>query len=205
MEFLTPDAVGIGRAVSLLRAGEVIGFPTDTVYGLAALASNQRAVRRVFDVKGRSLSQPLVLMLADAGWLEAWARVDERARGYMRAWWPGPVTLVLPAQPEVGAPLTSSGQPRTIAARIPDHPVALALLREVGEALATTSANRSGEPPAMTPLETAWVKGVRAVLDGGRAPGGTPSTLLDVSKDEPHILRPGPISEAEILGVRDRA
>lgn len=204
MDFLTPDAVGIGRAVRLLRAGEVIGFPTDTVYGLAALASNHSAVRRVFEVKGRSLSQPLVLMLADARWLEAWARVDERARGYMQAWWPGPVTLVLPAGPGVGPPLTSRGEPRTIAARIPDHPVAMALLREAGEALATTSANRSGEPPAMSPLQTAWVKGVRAVLDGGRAPGGTPSTLLDISNEEPYILRQGPISEKEILQVRDR-
>jgi L-threonylcarbamoyladenylate synthase len=199
VDFVTPDRSGVARVAELLRAGEVVGLPTDTVYGLAALATHQRAVRRVFELKGRSLSQPLVLMVAEPGQLDAWVWVDERARGYMRRWWPGPLTLVLPARPVVGPPLTSSGQRRTIAARIPDHDVALALLRHVGEALATTSANRSGEPPALTPLETAWVSGLAAVLDGGRAPGEVPSTLLDVSGGEPRILRPGPVPAEALL------
>jgi L-threonylcarbamoyladenylate synthase len=193
VDILTPDDAGISRVAELLRSGEVIGFPTDTVYGLAALAGHERAVRRVFEVKGRSFSQPLILMVADADRLDGWARVDERAREYMRRWWPGPLTLVLPAAEGVGPPLTSAGQPRTIAARIPDHRVALALLRAVGEPLATTSANRSGEPPALTPLETAWVDGLGAVLDGGRAPGALPSTLLDLSGEVPRILRAGPV------------
>ena len=199
MDFLTPDAAGIGRAVRLLQSGELIGFPTDTVYGLAALAADDRAVRRVFEVKGRSLEQPLILMVAEAERLEAWARVDDRARDYMRRWWPGPLTLVLPALAGIGPPLTSSGSGRTIAARIPDHPVALALLRQVGEALATTSANRSGQPPATTALETAWVEGPAAVLDAGRAPGGVPSTLLDLSDAEPRVLRPGPVPDEALL------
>jgi len=183
----------------MLRAGEVIGFPTDTVYGLAALASDERAVKRVFEVKRRPLSQPLILMVSQAEWLEAWAQVDDRAREYMKAWWPGPLTLVLPALSWVGPPLTSSQSPRTIAARIPDHPVAMALLRKVGQALATTSANRSGEPPALTALETAWVEGLRAVLDAGRAPGGVPSTLLDLSGQQPQVLRPGPVPAEALL------
>jgi L-threonylcarbamoyladenylate synthase len=195
-------AAGIARAVGLLRAGEVVGFPTDTVYGLAALARHERAVRRVFEIKGRSLSQPLILMVADAAQLEGWADVDDRARAYMRRWWPGPLTLVLRAREGIGPPLTSATQPRTIAARIPDHPVALALLRAAGEPLATTSANRSGEPPALTPLESAWVEGLAAVLDGGRAPGTVPSTLLDVSRGEPRILRAGPVpAEALVSGA----
>ncbi len=198
MDFLTPDPRGVAAVAELLRAGEVIGFPTDTVYGLAALAGHERAVRRVFELKGRSLSQPLVLMVAEPGQLDAWACVDDRARGYMRRWWPGPLTLVLPAREGVRPPLTSSGEPHTIAVRIPGHDVALALLREVGEALATTSANRSGDPPALTPLETAWVSGLAAVLDGGRAPGAVPSTLLDVTGAEPRILREGPVP-AEVL------
>ncbi|HXM53789.1 MAG TPA: L-threonylcarbamoyladenylate synthase [Candidatus Dormibacteraeota bacterium] len=201
MDILTPDAAGIARVVDLLRAGEVVGFPSDTVYGLAALAGHERAVRRVFEVKGRSFSQPLILMVAEPAWLEGWAHVDERARGYMERWWPGPLTLVLPAREGVGPPLTSASRPRTIAARIPDHEVALALLRAAGEALATTSANRSGEPPALTPLESAWVDGLAAVLDGGRAPGAVPSTLLDVSGDEPRVLRAGPVpAEALVSG-----
>ncbi len=199
VDIVAPDRGGIARVVELLRAGEVIGFPTDTVYGLAALASQPRAVRRVFEVKGRSLSNPLVLMVADPEQLEGWADVDERARGYMRRWWPGPLTLVLRACEDVHPPLTSSGQPRTIGARIPDHEVALRLLRQAGEPLATTSANRSGEPPALTPLETAWVEGLAAVLDGGRAPGALPSTVLDVSAGEPRILREGPVTPEMLL------
>lgn len=198
MDFLTADAAGIERASRLLKAGEVIAFPTDTVYGLAALASDGRAVRRVFELKGRSFGRPLILMVAEPARLERWAELDNRARACMEAWWPGPLTLVLPARPGAGPPLTSSGRPRTIAARIPDHAVAAALLREVGEALATTSANRSGEPPARTALEAASVRGVDAVVDGGRAPGGVPSTLLDLTGPEPRILRPGPISEEEL-------
>ena len=202
MDILTADAAGIARVVQLLRAGEVVGFPTDTVYGLAALARHGRAVRKVFEVKGRSLSQPLVLMVADAAQLESWAHVDERARAYMQRWWPGPLTLVLRACEGIGPPLTSATQPRTIAARIPDHPVALELLRAAGEPLATTSANRSGEPPALTPLESAWVEGLAAVLDGGRAPGAVPSTLLDLSRDEPRILRAGPVpAESLVAGA----
>jgi len=202
MDILTADAAGIARVVDLLRAGEVVGFPTDTVYGLAALARHTRAVRRVFEIKGRSLSQPLILMVSDAAQLESWAYVDERARAYMGRWWPGPLTLVLQAREGIGPPLTSVTQPRTIAARIPDHPVALALLRAAGEPLATTSANRSGEPPALTPLESAWVEGLAAVLDGGRAPGAVPSTLLDVSRDEPRILRAGPVpADALVCGA----
>lgn len=200
MDILIPDRGGIPRLVELLRAGEVVGFPTDTVYGLAALATNGRAVRRVFELKGRSLSQPLVLMVARPEQLDAWAVVDDRARAYMRRWWPGPLTLVMPAREGVGPPLTSAGRPHTIAARIPDHPLALALLEETGEALATTSANRSGEPPALTPLEAAWVEGLVAVLDGGRAPGSVPSTLLDLSEGPPRVLRAGPVPEEALVG-----
>lgn len=202
MDFLTPDAAGLGRAAALLRAGEVVGFPTDTVYGLAALATQEHAVRRVFAIKGRPPSQPLILMVAEPDQLKAWAGVDDRAREYMARWWPGPLTLILPARPGVGPPLTSSGWPRTIAVRIPGHDVALRLLREMGEALATTSANRSGEPPATTPLETGWVEGLAAVVDSGRAPGGVPSTLLDLSGQKPRVLRAGPIPQAALMDLQ---
>ncbi len=183
----------------LLKAGKVVGFPTDTVYGLAALASDDQAVRQVFEAKGRPLSRALILMVAQAEWLDAWAEVDDRARSLMRAWWPGPLTLVLPAKPAARPPLASSGPPPSIAARIPDHPVATALLRHVGSALATTSANRSGEPPAMTAADAAALRGIHVVIDSGRAPGGLPSTLLDLTGNEPRVLRPGPISEKELF------
>jgi L-threonylcarbamoyladenylate synthase len=197
-DILAPSDAGIKRLLELLRAGEVIGFPTDTVYGLAALASNQAAVRRIFEIKGRSLSQPLVLMVSGAEDVDAWALVDDRARDYMRRWWPGPLTLVLPAAEGVRPPLVA-GLPRTLGIRVPDDARALALLREVGEGLATTSANLSGQPPAQTPLEVLWVRGVAAVLDGGRTPGGVPSTVLDLTSDEPRVIREGAIPAGDLL------
>jgi L-threonylcarbamoyladenylate synthase len=198
-DILPATEAGIKRALDLLRAGEVIAFPTDTVYGLAALADDQAAVRRIYELKGRPLSQPLVLMLADAEAVEDWATVDERARGYMERWWPGPLTLVLPAAAGLRPPLVA-GRPRTLGVRVPRHGPALALLRAAGTGLATTSANLSGQQPAQTALEAAWVKGVAAVLDAGRTPGGVPSTVLDVSMGKPRLVREGAIPAAELLG-----
>jgi L-threonylcarbamoyladenylate synthase len=200
-EIVPADADGIKRILQLLRAGEVVGFPTDTVYGLAALGADYRAVRRVYELKGRSLSQPLVLMVPGAEAAEDWAIVDERARAFMRRWWPGPLTLVLPARPGLRPPLVA-GRPRTIGIRVPDHPAAQALLGAAGEGLATTSANLSGQPPAASALEAAWVTGVAAVLDAGRSPGGIPSTVLDLSDPEPRVLRQGAIAAGDLLSGR---
>jgi tRNA threonylcarbamoyl adenosine modification protein (Sua5/YciO/YrdC/YwlC family) len=187
MDRLRPDAAGLARAAELLRRGGVVAFPTDTVYGLAALARDRRACQRIYEIKGRSRSQPLIAMVADADRLQALVRLDERARAFMRRWWPGPLTLVLP---------TVDGEPATLGVRIPDHPVALSLLREVGEALATTSANRSGQPPAMT-AEEAALPGLAAVLDGGRVPGGVASTVLSLTGPDAEVLREGPVAKEE--------
>ncbi len=197
VEVLQPDPDGLARAVELLRQGEVIGFPTDTVYGLAALAGDDRAIRRVYAVKGRSLSQPLVLMPPPGTDLVRWAHVNQRAAAYLERWWPGPLTVILPAASGLKPPLVSP-PPRTVGVRIPNHPTALALLLAAGEPLATTSANRSGLPPALVPLDAAWLGGLAAVLDGGRVPGGQPSTLLDLTTEPARILREGPISAAEL-------
>jgi L-threonylcarbamoyladenylate synthase len=196
-EILPTGPAGTARATQLLRAGHVIGFPTDTVYGLAALASDPRAVRRVYELKGRPLRQPLVLMIGDPQAAEAWAQVDERARRFMERWWPGPLTLILPARPGLRPPLVT-GRPRGIGIRIPDHPGALDLLRTSGEALATTSANLSGQEPARTALEAAWVRGVAMVLDAGGSPGGVPSTVLELTGPEPRVLRDGAIPAAAL-------
>jgi L-threonylcarbamoyladenylate synthase len=197
VEFVGADPAGLRRAAGLLIDGQVIGIPTDTVYGLAALASDMRAVRRVFEIKGRSLSQPLVLMVAEPGQVSDLAEFGARERGYMDRFWPGPLTLVLKARPGLRPPL-ARGRPRTVGVRIPDHPVALALLREVGRPLATTSANRSGLPPALAPVDAAWLGGLAAVVDAGQAPGGIPSTLLDLTGPEPRILRAGPLAAAAL-------
>jgi len=197
IDVLPGDPPGLARLVELLRAGGVVGFPTDTVYGLAALASDERAVQRVFDIKGRPLSQPLVLMVSEPSLIHGLAEVGERERAYMERWWPGPLTLLLRARPHLRPPLVR-GEPPTVGVRIPDHPDALALLWAVEAPLATTSANRSGLPEAMTAVEAARLGGLAAVMDGGRAPGGVPSTLLDLSGPEPRVLRAGPIPAREL-------
>ncbi|HZV48587.1 MAG TPA: L-threonylcarbamoyladenylate synthase [Candidatus Dormibacteraeota bacterium] len=190
MDLLTPDRTGLARAVELLRAGEVIAFPTDTVYGLAALARDARACERIFEIKGRERSRQLIAMVADPEALDPLVEVTGRARWFMTRWWPGPLTLVLP---------TRSGRPPTLGVRVPDHPVALALLGEVGEPLATTSCNRSGEPSALTVEEASRLEGLAAVLDGGRAPCGRASTVLSLVGPEAEVLRQGPVEEREAL------
>ncbi|MDQ6773563.1 MAG: L-threonylcarbamoyladenylate synthase [Candidatus Dormibacteraeota bacterium] len=198
VEIVDPDGAGVERCADLLRRGKVLGLPTDTVYGLAARAADERAVRRVYAIKGRSLSAPLVLMVAEPAQVATVAEVGEREREFMRRFWPGALTLVLRAGAHLRPPLVT-GEPRTVGVRIPDHALALTLLRAVGEPLATTSANRSGLPPALWPLDVAWLSGVAAILDGGGAPGGVPSTLLDLSGEEPRILRPGPLTAQDLF------
>jgi L-threonylcarbamoyladenylate synthase len=171
--------VDLAAAVGALRAGGVVAFPTDTVYGLAVLPGGESQVHAV---KGRPAELPLILMVAEPAQAEAFVTVDRRARRYMERWWPGPLTLVLPA---------GEG---TLGVRIPDHPLALELLRIAGP-LFTTSANRHGEPPAMTAEEASRLPGLAGVLDGGRAPGGQPSTVIAlVPGQEITVIREGAIS-----------
>jgi L-threonylcarbamoyladenylate synthase len=185
---LKPTRAGLTRAAGLVRGGGVIAFPTDTVYGLGAAADDEVARRRVYRIKGRPVGLPLILMVAAESQLEGWVHVDSRAEGLIRRWWPGPLTLILHAK--------GGG---TLGVRIPKHEVALELLRAAGP-LMTTSANLHGMEPAMTAAEANALSGVAAVLDGGPVPGGTESTVLDLTGPEPHVLRDGAISAPELLG-----
>lgn len=189
MEVLRPEPAGLAAAAELVLAGEVVAFPTDTVYGLAALAGDQAAVDRIYEIKRRPADRRLVVMVAAPAALRALVQVDPRARAVMRRWWPGPLTLVLPSRDAT----------QGLAVRIPNHPVALALLRAVGAPLATTSANLSGEPPALDAAGLPALHGIAAVIDDGRAPGGVPSTLLDLTGREPRLLREGPISFEDLF------
>jgi len=197
IEILEPDGAGLARAAELLRAGAVIAFPTDTVYGLAVRAADAAAIERIYEIKGRARDRSLVLMPSAPSELPRWVRMDTRSRGYMARYWPGPLTLVLPAAEGVGPPLAAANG--TLAVRMPDHVVALQLLEELAEALATTSANLSGEEPALLAGEAAELEGIAAVIDGGRAPGGRPSTVLDLSTEQPVVIREGPITGHELL------
>ena len=185
---LKPTRAGLTRAAQMIRGGGVIAFPTDTVYGLGAAADDEIATRRVFHIKGRPVGLPLILMVAAESQLEGFVHVDSRSESMMRRWWPGPLTLILHAK--------GGG---TLGVRIPNHKVALDLLRAAGP-LMTTSANLHGKDPAMTPGDAA-LPGVMAVLDGGAAPGGLVSTVLDLTGPEPHVLREGAITALELLGL----
>lgn len=187
---LRPDAAGLAEASELLRRGEVIAFPTDTVYGLAARAVNARACDRIYEIKRRPADRRLIAMAPEVEAFEPLVDLSPAARELARRWWPGPLTLVLPAR---------GGDEPTLGVRVPDHDLALALLRAMGEPLATTSANLSGEPPALTASEAARLEGVAAVLDGGPAPGGRASTVLTLAAPDPEVLRPGPISRPDLL------
>lgn len=185
---LKPTVAGFRRAAQLLRGGAVIAFPTDTVYGLAASADDELAQKRIYTIKGRPVGMPLILMVAAESQLEGYVHVDSRAEALIRRWWPGPLTLILHA---VGG--------GTLGVRIPKHKVALGLMRHAGP-LMTTSANLHGQEPAMSAEEASNLKGVMAVLDGGAAPGGTASTVLDLTGADPHVLREGAIPSADLLG-----
>src|SRR6266513_5575958 len=190
---LKPTKAGLMRAAKMLRSGGVIAFPTDTVYGLGVSADDELAAKRIYQIKGRPPGMPLILMVAAESQLEGLVHVDSRAEAMMRRWWPGPLTLVLHA---IGG--------GTLGVRIPKHKVALDLLRHAGP-LMTTSANRHGAEPAMDADEAGALSGVMAVVDGGAAPGGTASTVLDLTGPEPHVLRDGAIPTQELLAPPPRA
>ena len=185
---LKPTRAGLTRVANLLRSGGVIAFPTDTVYGLAAAADDEVARRRIYLIKGRPVGLPLILMAAAESQLEGFVHLDGRAEAIIRSWWPGPLTVILHAK--------GGG---TLGVRIPNHDVALELLRAAGP-LMTTSANLHGREPAMSAEEAAALSGVMAVVDGGAAPGGMASTVLDLTGPEPHVLREGEITTPELLG-----
>lgn len=189
--------VALRHAVDVLNNGGTVVFPTDTVYGLAALPFKREYVERLYAVKGRNSARAIAVLLGDHSDLERVARSpSEAARRLANRFWPGPLTLVVPRNPDL--PDILSKNP-TIGVRIPDHPVALQLLRMAGP-LAVTSANISGRANTATVQEVLeQLDGrVHLIIDGGRTPGGVPSTVVDCTRPDPLILRPGPISVADI-------
>jgi L-threonylcarbamoyladenylate synthase len=182
----------IARAVEILRAGGLVAFPTETVYGLGADASNPAAIGRIFAAKGRPADHPLIVHLASAELLGDWAvDVPPLASTLAAACWPGPLTIVLRRSARVPDAVTG-GLP-TVGLRIPAHPMALELLRVFGGGIAAPSANRFGtvSPTTAEHVRTSFGDRVDLVLDGGPSAVGVESTIVDLSGDEPAILRPG--------------
>jgi len=197
-----PSMQEIEQAVAALRRGDVIGLPTETVYGLAADASNPAAVERIFALKGRPADHPLIVHIADASDIPAWTSgASPLAARLAQVFWPGPLTLILPRSARV--PEVVTGGQDTVGLRCPDHPVALAVLREFGGGLAAPSANRFGRisPTSAAHVRDEFPSGVDVILDGGDCEIGIESTILDLSSGEPRILRPGRISAQRIEAV----
>lgn len=192
------------EAGDLIAAGELVAFPTETVYGLGGDALHPEAAKKIYEAKGRPSDNPLIIHIAETEDLERVAKVvPEQAKKLAAAFWPGPLTMVVWKKENV--PYATTGGLETVAVRMPDHPVALELIRKSGTLIAAPSANTSGRP---SPTEAAHVMGdlegrIAMVLDGGAVGIGIESTIIDLTEDTPMVLRPGYITPqmlSEVLG-----
>ncbi len=190
-----PDV--LERALAVLEEGGLVVLPTDTVYGVGCLAFNSEAVARLYQVKGRPEDKPIPVLLGNIAQLD---QVTENLTSAMRrlaqAYWPGPLTLVLPRHPSLPQAI---GPGTSVGIRLPAHDLAQRLMSAAGP-MAVTSANLSGQPPARSAddAEAALAGRVELILDDGPSPGGQPSSVVDGTTDPPSILRPGPITEADL-------
>jgi L-threonylcarbamoyladenylate synthase len=202
MKPVVADADAISHAAYLLRQGRLVAFPAETVYGLGADASNPVAVADIFKAKGRPADHPLIVHIADIDSLGAWASiVPDAALKLADRFWPGPLAMILNKKPEVSLAVTGGQQ--TVGLRMPDHPVALALLKSFGGGVAAPSANRFCR---ISPTQAAHVNeelgdAVDMILDGGACQFGVESTIIDLSGSRPRLLRPGHITSQEIEAV----
>ena len=189
----------IKKAVAILKKGGVLAFPTDTVYGLGAMADNPAAIRRIFEIKKRPLSLALPLLLSEAEEVDNVAvTIPELARCLIARFWPGALTVILKKAAWVPDVLTAGSS--NVAVRVPAHPVPVALVRGMEMALVGTSANIHGRPSPVTSTEVKeqLADSVDFIIDGGQTPGGIESTVIDVTVVPPRILRQGAISIREI-------
>ena len=196
----TATSETIAEAARLIRAGRLVVFPTETVYGLSADATNGQAVAAIFAAKGRPEFNPLIIHLAGIVDAEKLVKFDDRARAVAAAFWPGPLSLILPRTETCPVNLLAGAGLRTLAVRVPAHPTAQALVKAAATPIAAPSANRSGE---VSPTSAAHVVGslgdaVDLIVDDGPCEIGLESTVLDLSQPEPMILRPGVISEDDL-------
>lgn len=197
-----PSTSVLTEAASILHQGGLVVFPTDTLYALGADASNRPAVKRIFVVKGRNPRSPIPLLVADLTMaIQLVGELPEAAIRLAGRYWPGPLTLVVPA-PRSICTLLTAGTGR-IGLRVPDALVALALIRRFGGPVTGTSANRSGERDPLDANEVLHQLGDRVdvILDGGPVAAGRPSTVVDVTTSPPVIMRPGPVGQREIFDL----
>jgi len=193
----------IAEAARLIRAGRLVAFPTETVYGLGADATNGAAVAAIFAAKDRPDFNPLIIHVADIPDAAKLVRFDDRARTVAKAFWPGPLSLVLPRTGTCPVSLLAGAGLDTLAVRVPSHPTALALIRAAAVPIAAPSANRSGEVSPTSAAHVAQSLGdaVDLIIDGGPCEVGLESTVLDLSRPAPMILRPGAVGAEDLERV----
>lgn len=199
-----PTSTDLAQALSTLAAGEAIVYPTETFYALGVDALSPAALDRLFAIKGREPDKPIALIAADAAMAFALAcEVSARARRLAKAFWPGPLTLVLPAREGIPAALIGPGG--GVGVRVSSHPIALALAAGLGRPISATSANLAGQPPAVELEAARRALGgkVKVLVDGGRLNGGAPSTVVAVNRDRISIIRSGAIGERELAACLD--
>jgi len=197
---LAANDEGLNEAARLLREGGLVAFPTETVYGLGADATNGKAVAGIYEAKGRPSFNPLIVHAASLEQAETYGLFDERARTVARAFWPGPLTLVLPVRKEAGLSSLALAGLETVGLRVPAHPLARAMIARSGKPIAGPSANRSGH---VSPTSAAHVMAdlagrIDAVLDGGPCPVGVESSILDLTGATPRLLRPGGLATDQL-------
>jgi L-threonylcarbamoyladenylate synthase len=195
-----PDRDALSRAAALVRGGGIVAYPTDTLYGLAADPRSAAAIAQLYRIKGRPVELAIPLIAADIAQLEdAGAVLIGRTRRLAQACWPGPLTLVVPAWPQLDARVSAGLG--TVAVRVPDHAVARLLAEACGCPITSTSANRSGGPPTSLPddVRRAFGGELDGLMDAGPSPGGLPSTIVDATGAEPRLLRAGAVPWERVL------
>jgi len=200
------DAAGLSdgaleQILSFLRAGGVIGFPTDTAYGLGADPFNEEAVRRIFEIKGRPEGKPILLLVDSISMASRVCQMSDSAHALAERFWPGPLTMILPARENVPSLVTAGTG--NVGVRWPASDFALRLVGALEQPITATSANRSGIPSSVTAVEVCEQFGdaLKFVIDGGKLPSRGGSTLLDLTAMPPRVLREGPIPESELSSV----
>lgn len=197
---LPEDPAGIAAAAETLRAGGVIVMPTDTLYGIGADATNEAAVARVFEVKGRGDDKPLLVLAPDLATVEREVMLSSSARTLADRFWPGPLTLIASRKPDASLARGLNPAGTSIGLRVPDRPATLALLRAFGRPITAPSANRTGDAPARSAPEALRALGtlVDLVLDGGASKELRPSTIIDCTGARPRLVREGALARASI-------
>ena len=196
------DTAAIEKAASIIKAGGLVAIPTETVYGLGANGLDEQAVAKIFVAKGRPQDNPLILHISGPEDIERYCHhIPQAAYDLAEAFWPGPLTMVLPAKSCV--PLRTTGGLSTVALRCPDHPAALALIRSAGVPIAAPSANLSGKPSTTTADHVLFDHNgkIPLILDGGACRVGVESTIVDLTGQRPRLLRPGGIGPEELIEV----